>query len=92
MTHWAHINIWPDELIALNRELINHPKLMLLLQDHERNDGLNEWEMKLAQIAVYCEVILDGQYMPEQLQQLAGILYKKLIEKREDNRGLIIIG
>lgn len=91
MTHWAHINIWPDELIALNTELRNHPVLMQLLANHQRNDDVNEWETKLAEIAVYCEVILDGEYLPEDVQRLCGILHKKLIGRRTDNRSLVII-
>lgn len=87
MTHWAHVNIWPDELIALNRETQNHPKLQALLANHP----ISEWEIKIAEIALYCEVIVNGDYMPEQMIQLAGILLKKLIERREDNRGLLVI-
>ena len=49
MTHWAHLNIWPDELIALNREVANHPKLMELLANHPAA----EWEIKMAEIALY---------------------------------------
>lgn len=91
MTHWAHINIWPDEMIALNQELKHHPALMNLLANHERNDAVNEWEMKLAEIAVYCEVILDGEYLPEALIKLCEILRAKLIERRQDNRSIVII-
>lgn len=87
MTHWAHINIWPEEFIELNRECANHPKLQTLLANHPAG----EWEIRIAEIALYCEVIVDGDYLPEQMQQLAGILYRKLIEKREDNRKLVII-
>ena len=87
MTTWAHINIWPEELIHLNQEIANHPKLMALLANHP----VAEWEIKMAEIALYCEVIVDGDYLPEDMQRLAGILYRKLIERREDNRGLVII-
>lgn len=87
MSHWAHINIWPDELIQLNRELVNHPKLMERLANHP----MAEWEVKIAEIAQYCEVIVDGTYMPEEITKLAGILYTKLLLRREDNRGLLVI-
>lgn len=91
MTRWAHINIWPDELIQLNQEVRNHPILMQLLGNHERNDAVNEWETKLAEIAVYCEVILDGTYSEEELVKLCGILRVKLVGRRQDNRGLLLI-
>lgn len=87
MSHWKAINIWPDELIQLNRETMNHPKLMERLANHPST----EWEVKIAEIANYCEVIVDGDYMPEQMIQLSGILLRKLIERREDNRGLVVI-
>lgn len=87
MTHWAHHNIWPDELIALNREIPNHPKLMERLANHP----MPEWEIKLAETALYCEVIVDGDYLPEQIISLCEILLVKLIERREDNRGLLVI-
>lgn len=87
MTHWVHLNIWPEELIHLNQELIHHPKLQARLANHPSA----EWEIKMAEIALYCEVIVDGDYLPEEMQRLAGILYRKLIERREDNRGLVII-
>jgi hypothetical protein len=87
MSHWYHLNIWPDELINLNRETVHHPKLMERLANHPSD----QWEVKITEIANYCEVIVDGDYVPEQMVQLAGILHKKLIERREDNRGLIVI-
>lgn len=87
MTRWKYQNIFPDELIALNAELRYHPILQGLLAKHRAED----WEIKMAEIAAYCEVILDGEYLPEQMQKLAGILHTKLIAKRVDNRSLVII-
>lgn len=84
---WKHINIWPDEVTNLQREIARHPKLMKRLQNH----GGGEWEVKLAEIALYCDVVLDGEYLPEDVQKLCGILERKLIERREDNRGLLIL-
>jgi hypothetical protein len=87
MTHWAHINIFPDEIIALNRELIHHPRLQELLAKHRAED----WEIKMAEIALYCEVIVDGDYLPEQMVKLAEILEIKLRQRREDNRSVLVI-
>jgi hypothetical protein len=87
LTAWAHINIWPDELIQLNREILNHPELMERLANHPAG----EWEIKLAEIALYCEVIVNGYYLPEELVRLAGILLQKLIDRRKDNRSILII-
>lgn len=88
MSYWAHLNIFPGEIIELQREILHHhPEL----QERLANHPAAEWEIKLAEIAVYCEVILDGTYMPEEIQRLAGILNRKLIERRKDNRGLLIV-
>ena len=87
MTHWAHLNIFPEPFIQLNRELVHHPQLQQLLSNHPAH----EWEIRLAEIAVYCEVVLDGDYTPEQIEKLCEILRIKLIARREDNRGLLVI-
>ena len=87
MTHWAHVNIFPEELIALNREISYHPKLQELLANHQAP----EWEVKLAEIANYCEMILNGDYLPEDILRIATILTIKLVKKRERQGGLIVI-
>ena len=52
--------MFPEGYIALNRELSTglHPKLEKLLQQQPAD----EIDIKLAQIAAYCSVILDGTY------------------------------
>lgn len=87
MTHWAHINLFPEPFIQLNMEIKNHPILMELLSPHPAH----EWEIRLSQIAQYCEVVLDGQYLPEEVENLCTILLNKLILLRKDNRGSLII-
>lgn len=87
MTHWAHLNFFPEPFIQLNLEIQHHPILVELLAPHPAH----EWEIRLAQIAQYCEVILDGQYMPEEVENLCSILIAKLVSMREDNRGLLVI-
>ncbi len=72
------IEYFPQNYQDLNREIVNHPKLLELLQKHPPN----EFELRLAEIAAYCDVVLDGQYFPSELDKLAGILVKKLVEKR----------
>lgn len=75
---WKSLQFFGDNKIALSREIHNHPELLELLSDHHPDD----WEVKLAHIAVYCEVILDGDYLENQIEQLCGILTEKLITKR----------
>ena len=87
MSHWAHINIFPDALIRLNQEVLNHPTLL----ERFKNHPMGEWEIKIAEICLYCEVIVDGEYLPEEIEKLCEILEKKLIERRVDNRSLVIV-
>lgn len=87
MTHWAHLNFFPDPFIQLNMEILNHPILGEMLSGHPAH----EWEIRLAQIAQYCEVVLDGCYMPEDIENICTILVKRLVAKRVDNRSTLII-
>ena len=64
--------------IDLQLELKHHPILVELLQNHPQED----FEILLAEVARYCDVILHGDYLPSDLDRLCGILHKKLFEKR----------
>jgi hypothetical protein len=81
--------IFPDEILALDKELNTgyHPRL-----DFIRQYPTDEIDIKLAQIAAYCEVVLDGDYSLKDRMKLCKILTEKLILKREDpNASKIII-
>jgi hypothetical protein len=64
--------------IALAKEVQYHPLLIDRLQKHPQA----EFEVLLAEIATYCEVIMDGDYYPEDFDRLCGILETKLRAKR----------
>lgn len=72
--------VFPQEYLDLDAELKTeyHPKL-----DFLKNYPVDDMDIKLAQIAAYCEVILDGDYDIKDRVKVAGILVKKLKEKRE---------
>jgi hypothetical protein len=72
------IEMFHENRIALDREILEHPKLMELL----KNQPHDEFEMRLAQIAAYCSVVLHGDYLQKDLDDLCGVLHKKLYEKR----------
>jgi hypothetical protein len=38
-------------------------------------------EIRMAEIAAYCDIVLDGYYTPEDLEKLADILVRKLKDK-----------
>lgn len=64
--------------VDLAQECKEHPELMDLLAMHQQD----EFEVMLAQIAAYCEVVLNDNYTPSDLDYLCGILCNKLREKR----------
>lgn len=76
--HPRHFQMFSEQRNDLAREIPKHPELVELLQKHPQE----EFEMLLAEIACYCEVVLKGDYMPEDLDNLCGILYRKLQFKR----------
>lgn len=80
--------MFPEEYIRLGRELASglHPKLEPILT----KISVEEIDLKLANIAAYCEVMLDDVYTLEDRCKLCDILTKKLIEKRERPAAIIL--
>lgn len=72
------LEFFPQSFMDLQRELPNHPELV----EHLQNHPADELELRLAEIASYCGVVLDGSYLPEELHKLAEILVKRLIAGR----------
>lgn len=70
---------FPDSYINLQKEIPNHPDLVKLLE----NQPNELFEVRLAEVAAYCGVILDGYYIPKQLEELCEILESHLILKRK---------
>ena len=72
---------FPEGIIALQKELATglHPQLEKLLANHPAV----EWEIKLAEIASYCGVLLDDTYQKEDFNQLGFILAGRLEVLRE---------
>lgn len=71
---------FPQEYIDLDKELSSgyHPKLEFIA-----GYPADEIDIKLAQIAAYCEVALEDDYTLNDRIKLCGILATKLKEKRE---------
>jgi hypothetical protein len=74
----AKLDFFSDALIALNREVSKHPDLVELLQKQE----LRDMEVRLAEVAAYCGVALDGDYYPADINNIADICTRRLMEKR----------
>ena len=64
--------------LDLAAEVKKHPTLIEYMQKHPQD----EFEILLAEIASYCEVILNDSYTPSDLDNLCKILHQKLVVKR----------
>lgn len=75
------IEFFPEGYIALNAELATgfHPKLEAELSIYPAD----EVDLKLARIASYCAILLDGTYTLEERDKLCHILVGRLIVIRE---------
>lgn len=82
----AHLEYFSDQRLELQKELAHqdHEELWHLISKHPPQ----EFELRLAEIASYCEVILDGYYSQEELDKICTILTDKLRKKR---RALIVV-
>lgn len=74
----AHIVQFSEALIELNREVANHPELVELLARQESP----EMEVRLAEIAAYCEIVLDGFYDQHDIAKIADECIRRLKSKR----------
>jgi len=78
MSNWNQQVMFPEEFIALQKELLHHTELCSRL-------GLllaSDIELKFAEIATYCDVMLDGDYNERDFIRLAKIFTQKLECKR----------
>lgn len=74
----ARLEFFSESRIQLAKEVKLHPELMERIQNHRQED----FEIILAEIAAYCDIVLHGNYYPEDLDNLCEILYWKLRKKR----------
>ena len=74
----AYLEYFPPHMIELQEEIFQHPELCRLLANHPPQ----EKELRLAEIATYCGVILHGIYLPDQIDDICELLLQKLREKR----------
>lgn len=86
------IALWPEEVIELNRELSHyewHPDLVEIMLNL---DPASTFAERLGHIAAYCDLIVDGQYMPDDIAKICGELVRRLKEKRVMPAAQVIIG
>lgn len=83
------IEMFPEGYIALNAELATgfHPKLEAMLLRYP----VDEVDLKLAHIATYCAIVLNGTYTLEERDKLCHILVGRLTVLREFVPAQVII-
>ncbi len=74
----AKLHFFSESRIALQREIKKHPDLMELLAEHP----IEEFEIRLAETAAYCNIILEGAYTPEDIDGICELCVKDLVAKR----------
>lgn len=73
---WTHVEVFPEESVILQHEIAqNHPQLLNLLSRMPPSTTLSE---RVAVIATYCGIIVDGFYGEDQLAGLFQLLIDKL--------------
>lgn len=73
-----HVEMFPDELIALHQEIHHHPSLLVLLAGQADKDIY----IQICEIAAYCGVIVHGDYTKEDMLSLCEKLIEHLQKKR----------
>jgi hypothetical protein len=83
MSKYTTIIQFSPELIALNEEIVNHPELQRRMTEAIANDAeMGTFENRIAMIASYCNLDVDGWLMPGELNRFADLLYNELRRKR----------
>jgi hypothetical protein len=73
-----HVEMFPEELIALNEEIIHHPILLARLKAQTDPDIY----IRINEIATHCGLILDGMYTRDDILELCVLLKDKLYKSR----------
>lgn len=69
---------FPEELIALRREIQEHPSLLKILAEQEDKDVY----IQILEIAAYCKILVAGEYTRDDMLNLCKMLTKKLMSMR----------
>lgn len=73
------VEMFPDSFIALQQEVLNHPRLLETLRvTRTTTQQLPEF---LATVATYCNVLVEGQFGDEELDSLCDLLVTKLKQR-----------
>lgn len=95
----AHHYYFPPEWIELQKEVSYHEEAILKVmsaadfvaanpftREMQATDWVTTFLTKIAAVAAYCDVVLDGYYDERQITRLCVILTERLREKRKEWR------
>ena len=95
----AYHHYFPQEWIELQKEISYHPNAILAVMsatDYVQNNpfehslNMGDWQtaflVKLAAIAAYCGIVVDGNYDGKQLNHLCTLCTEKLRGMRKEWR------
>lgn len=75
----AHYEYFSPALIMLQDELAQHPPAMEFLSRNCRNGDFAE---KLAYLCTYCDILVDDDFNPNELDGLCNLVTAELYKKR----------
>lgn len=85
----AHIEMLPQDLIDLNREIAKHPPLVAILNPLKNPDAPNDLGTWFAEVATYANVAIDGWFHAEEFPKICQTLTDRLYSQRT---GVIFTG
>jgi len=71
-----------ERRVRLVQECTKHPVLLDQLSQLAKVDGELDWADALAEIAAYCNVVMDGLYSEDDLEVLYPQLTKRMVDTR----------
>ena len=69
---------YPPAILALSKEVAQHPEIWELMNSHPATD----WAARVGAIAAYCGLILDGAYVSSDIEYIARKCTEFLYQKR----------
>jgi len=91
--NYKSLEYFGENKIAFVKELSNyHPELneMLLTKHAHETDPEILSTLAVAEVAAYYEIILNGDYTPDEVENLCGILLQKLVNSRTAPKTTVI--
>ena len=71
--------MFPPVIIELQAEIQMHPELLTVMLQLPKDSPI---ELKMAEVATYCDMVLDGIYSEDDILYLAGVMINKMRGKR----------